>query len=79
MDFHYKLINKRQVLMESQKISEWRVNYLHQIKQFRDENRTIIYLDETWYDTHDTVKKVGAIKVANVIWMSRRRRLMANE
>jgi transposase len=31
--------------------------YLEKIKKFREEERSIYYLDETWYDTHDTAKK----------------------
>lgn len=57
MGFKYRTINKRQVLMESQRLQVWRRNYLNSIQQYRAENRPIIYLDETWFDTHDTPKK----------------------
>ena len=43
--------------MESQRLREWRLRYLTALKQFREENRPIIYLDETWFDTHDTPRK----------------------
>jgi transposase len=57
MGFKYKTINKRQAIMESQRLREWRYRFLIAIRQYRDENRQIIYLDETWFDTHDTAKK----------------------
>lgn len=55
--FHFGTINKRRAIMESPRIQKLRHEYLIKIKQFRDEGRFICYLDETWYDTHDTVKK----------------------
>lgn len=57
MGFKYHTIDKRQTLMESQRLREWRQKYLTAIKQYRVENRPIIYLDETWFDTHDTSRK----------------------
>jgi transposase len=57
MGFKYHTIDKRQVVMESQRLREWRHKYLTGIRQYRAENRPIIYLDETWFDTHDTAKK----------------------
>jgi hypothetical protein len=50
----FKTVNKRQVIMESAHLQEWRHNYLMQIKEFRKSNWTILYLDETWYNTHNT-------------------------
>lgn len=57
MGFKYHTIDKRQTIMESQRLREWRHQYITAIQQYRSENRPIIYLDETWYDTHDTSKK----------------------
>ncbi|XP_063929902.1 uncharacterized protein C21orf140 homolog [Zophobas morio] len=34
-----------------------RWEYITKIRQFREEGRYIVYVDETWYDTHDLVKK----------------------
>lgn len=56
MGFKYRAIDKKQVLMESERLRKWRLKYLTSIKQYRLENRPIIYLDETWFDTHDTPK-----------------------
>jgi transposase len=55
--FKYQTINKRLNIMESDRIRKLRYEYLAMIKKFRNEGRFICYLDETWYDTHDTIKK----------------------
>ncbi|KAJ8953023.1 hypothetical protein NQ318_015385 [Aromia moschata] len=55
--FKFKVIDKRANVMESRRIVEWRMEYLENIKRYRAENRPIYYLDETWYDTHDTPRK----------------------
>lgn len=57
LGFLFKRIDKRQVIMESQRLQKLRIEYLEKINTARSENRTIIYLDETWYDTHDTPSK----------------------
>jgi transposase len=54
--FKYKKLDNRMVIMESRRIVELRREYLSKIKQYRNSNRNIIYLDETWFDTHDVVK-----------------------
>ena len=43
--------------MESMKIVEWRYKHLLEIAKYIAQNYLIVYLDETWYDSHDTVKK----------------------
>lgn len=55
--FKYKTLNKRQVIIQSRLITEWRYNYLKAIEEYRRQNMPIVYLDETWYDTHDTISK----------------------
>lgn len=55
--FRFGTIDKRRVIMESPRIQKLRQEYLIQMKKFRDEGRFICYVDETWYDTHDTVNK----------------------
>ena len=44
------------VIMESSRIVAWRQEYLRKIKEYRQSKREIVYLDETWFDTHDVVK-----------------------
>jgi hypothetical protein len=55
--FHYKTIDRGQVIMESPRIKKWSYDYLVEIQKCREENKTIYFLDETWYDSHDVVKK----------------------
>uniref|UniRef100_A0A6P7GKK8 Uncharacterized protein LOC114343810 n=1 Tax=Diabrotica virgifera virgifera TaxID=50390 RepID=A0A6P7GKK8_DIAVI len=57
MGFRYRIIDKRQVIMESHRLQKWRYEYITSIRKFRSENRPIIYLDETWFDTHSTRPK----------------------
>ncbi|MGH9701240.1 MAG: transposase [Candidatus Acidiferrales bacterium] len=57
MGFRFRKIDKRQVVMESQRLRILRHVFLEQIKKHRTQNRPIVYLDETWFDTHDTVSK----------------------
>lgn len=57
MGFRFQTIDKRQAIMETSRLRQWRFDYLSKIDNFRQENRSIFYLDETWFDTHDTVKK----------------------
>ena len=57
MGFKFQKINTRQDIMETTRLRQWRFDCLSKIDNFRQENRSIFYLDETWFDTHDTVKK----------------------
>ncbi|CAH1987669.1 unnamed protein product [Acanthoscelides obtectus] len=54
--FQYKKLDKRMVIMESSRIVELRQEFLHKVKIYREQKRNLIYLDETWYDTHDVVQ-----------------------
>lgn len=54
--FKHKKINNRMVIMESRRIVERRQEYLHKINEYRESKRNIVYLDETWFDTHDVVQ-----------------------
>lgn len=57
MGFEYKTLNQRKVIMDSPRLINLRDNYLKQIEKHREKGNQIIYLDETWYDTHDVSKK----------------------
>ena len=57
LGFHFRTLNKRRVIMESSRIVAWRYKYLNRLNQLRSAGYRIIFLDETWYDTHDVVKK----------------------
>lgn len=54
--FKYKKLDKRMVIMESPRLVKHRQDYLRKIKEYRDAGREIVYLDETWFDTHDVVQ-----------------------
>ena len=44
------------VIMESSRLVRHRQDYLRTIQVYRDAKRDIVYLDETWFDTHDVVE-----------------------
>ena len=43
--------------MESARLKKWRMEYLIKINEYRESGRDIVYLDETWFDTHDVPSK----------------------
>jgi transposase len=51
LDFTYKKINKRSSIMETERLRVLRTQYINEIRRYRSENRNIVYIDETWYDT----------------------------
>ena len=53
--FKYKKLDKRIVIMESHRIVALLQEYLRKIQECRQAKREIVYLDETWFDTHDVV------------------------
>lgn len=50
-------MSKRKILIERQDIVNWRSKYLVKIKQYREEGRSIVYIDETWVDSNLTFRK----------------------
>lgn len=42
-----KTENNRRLLIEKNNIREKRINYLRKIKQYREEKRSIVYIDES--------------------------------
>lgn len=48
LGFDYNKQDNRTLLLEREDIVLWRRKYLRQIKEYRDANKTIYYLDETW-------------------------------
>lgn len=58
MGFRWKKSqNKRKVLMERPDILNWRWRYLKSIRKAREEQKSIVYIDETWIDNNLTYKK----------------------
>lgn len=58
MNFEWETQNRKSLLIEKQEIISWRRKYLRLIKKYRNENRKIYYLDETWVNEGHTVKKM---------------------
>ncbi|KAJ4448233.1 hypothetical protein ANN_10247 [Periplaneta americana] len=42
--------------MESARIVAWRYRFIERLRKLRSEGCRIVYLDETWFDTHDVKK-----------------------
>jgi transposase len=64
--------NKRKQIMERSDIILSRTQFLRNIKRYREENRPIVYLDETWIDSNLTFGKcwqtngtVGVLETGN--------------
>lgn len=55
--FYYGNIDKRMAIMETARLQRHRLEYVTEIRKFREQGREIIYLDETWFDTHDVKTK----------------------
>ena len=51
--------------MESPRIVPWRYRYLLQIKQYHLQGYLIVYLDETWFDSHNTARIIWSDKTTN--------------
>ena len=48
--------NKRKLLIEKYNIVDLRCAYLRRIKAYREQGLNLVYIDETWIDTSNTVK-----------------------
>ncbi|XP_025198314.1 uncharacterized protein LOC112596748 [Melanaphis sacchari] len=57
MQFEY---TKRSVLIEKDELVLWRRKYISDIRRYRQEGRTIYYLDETWINSNDCSSKLCA-------------------
>jgi len=53
------------VLTEREHLIAWRRNYLHDIRKYRKEGRSIYYLDETWLNASDYVNHAGIDKTVH--------------
>ncbi|XP_050516388.1 uncharacterized protein LOC126891251 [Diabrotica virgifera virgifera] len=58
INFRFKKRCRNSVLKEKNEIISWRRRYLRCIKQYKQENRSIFYLDETYVNVGHTVDKV---------------------
>ncbi|VEN35550.1 unnamed protein product [Callosobruchus maculatus] len=58
LNFKWKKRGRNSLLMDREEIVLWRREYLIKIKSYRDQNRKIYYLDETWVNAGHTTSKV---------------------
>jgi|SRR5579872_2984095 len=58
LNFAWEKHNRKALLLESDEIVCWRRKYLRSIKQFRNEQKKIFYLDETWINQGYVVKQM---------------------
>jgi hypothetical protein len=63
--FKFKTINKREAILKTTRIVKWRCLYLEAIKNYRNENREIYFLDETWSARTTRQKKFGWMEQRN--------------
>ncbi|KAL4721072.1 hypothetical protein ACJJTC_018574 [Scirpophaga incertulas] len=57
LKFKYMKRQRNNTLIDRDDIILWRRKYLQKIKQYREENRRIFYMDETWVNAGHTVNK----------------------
>ncbi|CAI6371585.1 unnamed protein product [Macrosiphum euphorbiae] len=62
MDFVYTKRSRNSALIEKDEIVLWRRRYLLNILKYREEGRTIYYLDETWVNAGDCTSKTWVDK-----------------
>ena len=58
LGFAYKKRSRAAGLLERDDIVEWRHKYLRKIRNFREDGRTIYFLDETWVNAGHTMTNV---------------------
>ncbi|XP_026819006.1 uncharacterized protein LOC113557639 [Rhopalosiphum maidis] len=58
LKFKFTKRKRNSILTERRDLVNWRRNYLSSIRRFREEERPIYYLDETWINTGDCANKV---------------------
>ncbi|KAL4104225.1 hypothetical protein QTP88_019534 [Uroleucon formosanum] len=58
LKFKFTKRKRNSILTERRDLVRWRRNYLLSIRRFREEERPIYYLDETWINTGDFADKV---------------------
>jgi len=58
MQFEYTKRNRNSALTEREDLVLWRRQYISQIRRYRQEGRTIYYLDETWVNAEDCSPRV---------------------
>ncbi|VVC96923.1 unnamed protein product [Leptidea sinapis] len=62
-----KCHNKRRILVERPAVVYARSIYLRKIRQYRQDDRNIFFLDETWVDKNFTFKKCGRNEMIDAV------------
>lgn len=62
LNFKHERRGRNSVLLDKEEIVLWRRTYLKDIKRYRNENRQIYYLDETWINAGHTKSKIWVDK-----------------
>lgn len=57
LGFRCQSLGRRNATLKSPRLRKSREHYLKEISKVRVEGKVIVYLDETWYDTHDVKSK----------------------
>lgn len=57
LNFSWEKTSRKAMLLDKLDIVCWRRRYLREIRRYREENRHIFYLDETWVNEGHTVTK----------------------
>ena len=65
LGFTYQKADNKSIILESYRIVAWRYEYLRKTEKLRAEGYLIICLDETWFDSNETVRKVWADSTKN--------------
>ncbi|XP_060878988.1 uncharacterized protein LOC132951224 isoform X2 [Metopolophium dirhodum] len=59
LNFEFTKINRNSALTERADLVVWRQKYIEDIRRYRDEGRTIYFLDETWVNAGQCSSKVS--------------------
>ena len=52
----YQKADNLKVIMKSPRLVVWRYKYLNKVHKYCEDGYLIVYLDETWFVSHDTVR-----------------------
>ena len=52
----YQKADNQKVIMKSRRLVAWRYKYLINVHKNHEDDYLIVYLDETWFVSHDTVR-----------------------
>ena len=52
----YQKADNQKVIMKSPRLVAWRYKYLINVHKYHEDGYLIVYLDETWFVSHDTVR-----------------------